>query len=318
MPLRRAPRHRRHGAPRGPGDDGRAPTSSRSSAATRAPASCSRSARASPACSRATTSSASRSSRAAAAAGTARPAARTCATSAPHVPARGHDHRRHLAATTSTARTLTSWPSSAPSPSTRVVAETSVIKVDARPAAGAPWRWCRAAWRPAGARPSSRAEVEARRHRRRRRHRRHRHQRRAGRPAWPAPSASSPSTRSSSSGRRRWSSAPRTPASSMDEAMPLVQRAHLGQMADKVIMTPGVMYGDLIGRRLTPDRQGRHLRRHRRRADDAGRGVRSTCSSSPCGNKEIKGTIFGSLNPRRRHPEAARRSTARASSSSTS
>ena len=34
----------------------------------------------------------------------------------------------------------------------------------------------------------------------------------------------------------------------MDEAIPLVTELTWGEMADKVIMTPGVMYGDLIGR----------------------------------------------------------------------
>ena len=54
-------------------------------------------------------------------------------------------------------------------------------------------------------------------------------------PAAPAPSASSPSTRWSSSGRRRWSSAPRT-RSPIGGGDPAIVELTWGQMADKVIM----------------------------------------------------------------------------------
>ena len=84
---------------------------------------------------------------------------------------------------------------------------------------------------------------------------------------------------------------------SMDEAFPAVTEMTYGQMADKVIMTPGVMYGDMM-------RLGTGL---------AGKGgtivvtavapITQTESSVnlfelAMWNKEIKGTIFGSLNPR--------------------
>jgi NDMA-dependent alcohol dehydrogenase len=85
--------------------------------------------------------------------------------------------------------------------------------------------------------------------------------------------------------------------SSMEEAMPAVTELSWGHMADKVIMTPGVMYGELmeLGTKL------------------AGKGgtivvtavapITQTESSVnlfelAMYNKEIKGTIFGSLNPR--------------------
>ncbi|CAN5583898.1 NDMA-dependent alcohol dehydrogenase [soil metagenome] len=85
--------------------------------------------------------------------------------------------------------------------------------------------------------------------------------------------------------------------SSMEEAMPAVMELSWGHMADKVIMTPGVMYGELmeLGTKL------------------AGKGgtivvtavapITQTESSVnlfelAMYNKEIKGTIFGSLNPR--------------------
>ena len=85
--------------------------------------------------------------------------------------------------------------------------------------------------------------------------------------------------------------------SSMEEAFPAVTDLTWGQMADKVIMTPGVMYGDMM-------RLGTAL---------AGKGgtivvtaiapMSQTESSVnlfqlAMWNKEIKGTIFGSLNPR--------------------
>jgi S-(hydroxymethyl)glutathione dehydrogenase/alcohol dehydrogenase len=89
---------------------------------------------------------------------------------------------------------------------------------------------------------------------------------------------------------------------SMDEAMAAVTELTWGQMADKVIMTPGVMYGDMM-------RLGTAL---------AGKGgtivvtavapIMQTESSVnlfelAMYNKEIKGTIFGSLNPRHDIPK---------------
>lgn len=84
---------------------------------------------------------------------------------------------------------------------------------------------------------------------------------------------------------------------SMEDAFPQVQEMTWGMMADKVIMTPGVMYGDMMA-------LGTQL---------AGKGgtivvtgvapITQTESSVnlfelAMYNKEIKGTIFGSLNPR--------------------
>jgi len=84
---------------------------------------------------------------------------------------------------------------------------------------------------------------------------------------------------------------------SMEEALPHIMEITWGQMADKVIMTPGVLYGDMMA-------LGTQL---------AGKGgtivvtaiapMTQTESSvnlfeMAMYNKEIKGTIFGSLNPR--------------------
>jgi S-(hydroxymethyl)glutathione dehydrogenase/alcohol dehydrogenase len=85
--------------------------------------------------------------------------------------------------------------------------------------------------------------------------------------------------------------------SSMEDALPAVTEMTEGMMADKVIMTPGVLYGDMMA-------LGTQL---------AGKGgtivvtaiapMTQTESSVnlfelAMWNKEIKGTIFGSLNPR--------------------
>ena len=84
---------------------------------------------------------------------------------------------------------------------------------------------------------------------------------------------------------------------SMEEAFPQVAEMTIGQMADKVIMTPGVLYGDLM-------KLGTGL---------AGKGgtivvtaIAPMSQTESAVNlfelamwqKEIKGTIFGSLNPR--------------------
>ena len=84
---------------------------------------------------------------------------------------------------------------------------------------------------------------------------------------------------------------------SMAEAIPLVRQMTNGEMADRVIMTPGVMYGDLMAEGLTLTGKG---------------GTCVVTSVAPMTqshaavnlfelamwNKEIKGTIFGSGNPR--------------------
>ncbi len=84
---------------------------------------------------------------------------------------------------------------------------------------------------------------------------------------------------------------------SMGEAIPAVLELTHGQMADRVIMTPGVMSGDLMAEAMTLVGKG------------------GTCVVTGMGdirddnakvnlfelsmwNKEIKGSIFGSLNPR--------------------
>ncbi|MCU1393829.1 MAG: oxidoreductase, Rxyl family [Ilumatobacteraceae bacterium] len=84
---------------------------------------------------------------------------------------------------------------------------------------------------------------------------------------------------------------------SMDEAFPAVQQMTWGVMADKVIMTPSVMYGDLMAGAQQLCTKGGTI------VVTAVAPMTQTESSVnlfdlAMSNKEIKGTIFGSLNPR--------------------
>jgi len=91
-------------------------------------------------------------------------------------------------------------------------------------------------------------------------------------------------------------------AASMEEAIPLVTELTGGQMAERVIMTPGVMHGELLGDGLRLTGKG------------------GTCVITGVGpwdeshvtmnlfemvmwNKEIKGALFGSGNPRNDIPK---------------
>lgn len=86
-------------------------------------------------------------------------------------------------------------------------------------------------------------------------------------------------------------------ASSMAEAIPMVNDLTWGQMADRVIMTPGVLYGNLMEEALTLTGKG---------GTCVVTGIAPMTQTEASVNlfqmamwqKEIKGTIFGSLNPR--------------------
>lgn len=85
--------------------------------------------------------------------------------------------------------------------------------------------------------------------------------------------------------------------SSMAEAIPAVNELTWGQMADRVIMTPGVLHGEMMAEGMSLVGKG-------------GTCVVTAISPMTSGeasinlfqlamwNKEVKGTIFGSLNPR--------------------
>jgi NDMA-dependent alcohol dehydrogenase len=88
---------------------------------------------------------------------------------------------------------------------------------------------------------------------------------------------------------------------SIEEALPFVTQLTWGQMADRVIMTPGVMYGDLMAGALSLTGKGGTC------VVTAVAPMSQTESSVnlfelAMWQKEIKGTIFGSLNPRRDIP----------------
>ena len=86
-------------------------------------------------------------------------------------------------------------------------------------------------------------------------------------------------------------------ASSAEEAFGLVTELTMGQMAEKVILTPGVLYGDILGQGLALTGKG---------------GTCVVTAIAPMTqteasinlfelamwNKEVKGVIFGSGNPR--------------------
>ncbi len=84
----------------------------------------------------------------------------------------------------------------------------------------------------------------------------------------------------------------------MTEAIGLVQRLTNGDMADRVIMVPSVMYGDLMQDAMTLTGKARHLVATRASADVCSPRRRSTAMQLAMFGKEVKGTIFGSGNPR--------------------
>ena len=85
--------------------------------------------------------------------------------------------------------------------------------------------------------------------------------------------------------------------SSMEEAMAPVMEMTMGQMAEVVIMTPGVLYGDLmnLGTKLA-GKGGTIVATAVAPLSQTSADI--NLSELTLWNKEIKGTIFGSLNPR--------------------
>jgi S-(hydroxymethyl)glutathione dehydrogenase/alcohol dehydrogenase len=84
---------------------------------------------------------------------------------------------------------------------------------------------------------------------------------------------------------------------SMEEALPVVQQMTNGEMADKVIMTPGVMYGDLMEMGMALAGKGSTVVVTAVAPMDQ-REAAINLFQLAMWNKEIKGTIFGSLTPR--------------------
>jgi S-(hydroxymethyl)glutathione dehydrogenase/alcohol dehydrogenase len=84
---------------------------------------------------------------------------------------------------------------------------------------------------------------------------------------------------------------------SMAEALPLVQQLTYGQLADRVILTPSVLHGELLGEGLSLTGKGGTC------VVTAIAPIMQTTANInlfelAMWNKEVKGTIFGSCNPR--------------------
>ncbi len=84
---------------------------------------------------------------------------------------------------------------------------------------------------------------------------------------------------------------------SMEEAIPEVTEMTRGQMADKVIMTPGVMYGELMEQAQTLTGKGGTMVVTAVAPIDQ-KDASINLFNLAMFNKEVKGTIFGSLTPR--------------------
>jgi NDMA-dependent alcohol dehydrogenase len=84
---------------------------------------------------------------------------------------------------------------------------------------------------------------------------------------------------------------------SMEEAFAQVQELTWGHMAEKVIMTPGVLYGDMMKMGMSLAGKGGTIVVTGIAPMDQGESSINLFELAMW-NKEIKGTIFGSLNPR--------------------
>ena len=84
---------------------------------------------------------------------------------------------------------------------------------------------------------------------------------------------------------------------SMAEAMQSVNELTWGEMADRVIMTPGVLHGDMMGEAMNlVGKGGTCVVTAISPMQETGADI--SLFNLAMWNKEIKGTIFGSLNPR--------------------
>ena len=284
--------------------DGRRPTSSRSSAATRAPASSSRSARASrasqpgdhvsasfvPSCGRCRYCSTGRQNLCDHGAGTL---------------VGGHDHRRHapplhvdgtadhaVRQARHVRRARRASPRRRSSRSTTDLPLEAVALVSCGVATG----WGSADEPRRGA---------ARRHRRGGRHRRHRHQRRAGRARWPAPSRVIAVDPVEFKREKAMEFGATHTFASMEEAIPAVTELTLGPDGRQGDHDAGRDVRRPDGARHDAGRQGRHDRRHRRRPDDADR-VGGQPVRAGHVEQGDQGHDLRLAQPARRHPQAAR------------
>ena len=85
--------------------------------------------------------------------------------------------------------------------------------------------------------------------------------------------------------------------SSMSEAIPAVTELTWGQMADEVIMTPGVLYGEMVIEAMTLTGKGGTCVATAV-APMTATDVKLNLFELTLWQKEIKGAVFGALNPR--------------------
>jgi S-(hydroxymethyl)glutathione dehydrogenase/alcohol dehydrogenase len=91
-------------------------------------------------------------------------------------------------------------------------------------------------------------------------------------------------------------------ASSIEEARPLVEQVSRGRLCDRVILAPGVMHGDLLAEALSITGKGATC------VITAVTPMTETTASISLSeltlwNKEVKGSVYGSVNPRTAIPE---------------
>ena len=116
-------------------------------------------------------------------------------------------------------------------------------------------------------------------------------------PGSPAPSRSGPSTRWRTSGRRRWSSAPRTPRPRSRRPCRPITEASWGRMANKTIMTMGVGSGELLASALAiTAKRGRVVVTNIHPALEMTANV--SLLDLTLMEKQVVGSLFGSANPR--------------------
>jgi NDMA-dependent alcohol dehydrogenase len=84
---------------------------------------------------------------------------------------------------------------------------------------------------------------------------------------------------------------------SMEEALPAVQELTWGHMAERVVMTPGVLYGEMMAMGMSLAGKGGTIVVTAIAPMTQGESSINLFELAMW-NKEIKGTIFGSLNPR--------------------
>jgi NDMA-dependent alcohol dehydrogenase len=91
-------------------------------------------------------------------------------------------------------------------------------------------------------------------------------------------------------------------AASVDEARPMIEQLSRGRLCDRVIAAPSVLYGDIIGQALSITGKG-SICVATGVAPFSQTQVPILLHELTLWNKELRGTVFGSMNPRAAIPE---------------